>query len=202
MARRGGGGWASVPPTVLRDGPLGAGSVQLWIGDPFATDLDLTPVVRLVPAGEVPPGWLSVVDGHTPEGETVTVVHEDSPDVRSVAVLDAVMNNSDRKGSHLVRDGLGTLWGFDHGVTFHPEPKLRTVLWGWAGQPLLPEDVERVHRLHAALRDPTGATAHTLERILPRSDVARLVGRVRALVDRPVHPRPTPGWPSIPWPAL
>ena len=93
-------GYAVVPPTVLRDGPLGVGSVQLWIGDPFAAEPVDGPV-RVVPVGRLPDGWLGVVDGQLPDGTEVTVVHEDSADLRDAAVLDAILNNSDRKGSHL-----------------------------------------------------------------------------------------------------
>ena len=126
------GGWHVVPQTVMRDGPLGPGSVQRWIGDPFAPSPDDS-VVDLVPVGAAPPGWHAVFEGETPTGAAVTVAHSGRDDVRSLAVLDAVINNSDRKGSHCLRDADGRLWAIDHGVTFSPTPKLRTVLWGWAG---------------------------------------------------------------------
>jgi len=100
------GGWHLVPPTVLRDGPLGPGSVQLWIGDPYRPLADDV-VVDLVPEGRTPPGWHEVIDGETPGGSTVTVVHSGAADVRSLAVLDAAINNSDRKGSHCLRDHAG-----------------------------------------------------------------------------------------------
>src|SRR5674476_970919 len=102
------GGWNLVPPTVLREGPLGRGSVQLWV---------------------------------------VAVAHADRPELASAAVFDVVINNADRKGSHLVLDESGSLWGFDHGVSCHTEPKLRTVLWGWVGQPLPEADLARLEAL-------------------------------------------------------
>jgi uncharacterized repeat protein (TIGR03843 family) len=179
---------------------MGAGSVQLWIGDPFASQDPTCAVVRLVPAGQRPPGWLTVFDGESVGRRPVTLVHEDADDVRDAAVLDAVLNNSDRKGSHLARDDAGTLWGFDHGLTLHADPKLRTVLWGWAGRPLRPSDLERLERLADELDGSTLRTA--LDRLLPPDDVAALRGRVRRLVSGGVHPRPSRGWPSIPWPAL
>ncbi len=194
-------GYAVVPPTVLRDGPLGVGSVQLWIGDPFAAEAVDGPV-RVVPMGQVPLGWLSVVDGQLPDGTEVTVIHEDSSDLRDAAVLDAVLNNSDRKGSHLVRDVRGTLWGFDHGLTFHSDPKLRTVLWGWAGQPLRGGDVERLAALADQLGDPQHPLTGALAALLPAVDLAALGVRVRRLAVGGIHPRPGGRWPSIPWPAL
>ncbi len=194
-------GYAVVPPTVLRDGPLGVGSVQLWIGDPFAAEPADGPV-RVVPVGRLPDGWLGVVDGQLPDGTEVTVVHEDSADLRDAAVLDAILNNSDRKGSHLVRDSRGTLWGFDHGLTFHPEPKLRTVLWGWAGQQLRGGDVERLAALAEQLSDPQHSLTRSLAALLPPADLTALGARVQRLAVGGIHPRPGGRWPSIPWPAL
>ncbi|EWT01769.1 phosphatidylinositol kinase [Intrasporangium oryzae NRRL B-24470] len=193
------GGWGLVPPTILRDGPLGPGSVQQWIGDPFSP-LDDDEVVDLVPAGRAPEGWLEVLDGETPTGAAVTVVHSGADDVRSLAVLDAVLNNSDRKGSHCLRDENGRLWAIDHGVSFSPTPKLRTVLWGWAGQPLPEAELERLRGLASRLAD--AATRDLLRDLLPEADVVALVSRVdRLLADRR-HPRPSRDWPSVPWPPL
>ncbi|GAA2483998.1 SCO1664 family protein [Terrabacter carboxydivorans] len=193
------GGWDVVPPTVMRDGPLGPGSVQLWIGDPFDPVADDV-VVDLVPEGRTPAGWRAVFDGETPSGSAVTVVHSGADDVRSLAVLDAVLNNSDRKGSHCLRDAAGRLWAIDHGVTFSPTPKLRTVLWGWAGEPLAAADVDRLTRLRRALEDD--AALDRLLALLPEDDVEALALRVVALLDRGVHPFPSPDWPSVPWPPL
>lgn len=193
------GGWHVVPTTVLRDGPLGAGAVQQWIGDPFdpvATDR----VVDVVPAGRVPAGWLGVIDGTTPDGTDVTVAHADTDDVRSLSVLDAVLNNSDRKGSHCLRDDGGRLWAIDHGVSFHATPKLRTVLWGWAGEPLTPADTRRLEAVADGLdRDEVMAE---LKELLPSPDVVALRARTNDLLRRRRHPLPSPDWPSVPWPAL
>ena len=194
-------GYAVVPPTVLRDGPLGVGTVQLWIGHPSAVPGTNAPVT-LVPARQVPSGWLHVVDGQLGDGREVSVVHEDRDDVRDMAVLDAVINNADRKGSHLVRDSAGRLWGFDHGLTCNAEPKLRTVLWGWAGKPLRDSDLAVLARLDGALADPSQELARTLAELLPEDDVLGLRRRVRLLSKHGVHPTPSRSWPSIPWPAF
>jgi uncharacterized repeat protein (TIGR03843 family) len=195
------GGWDVVPPTVLRDGALGKGSVQLWIGDPFSPSANGRPVDICAPRA-VPEGWLSVIDGEISGGRAVSVIHEDRDDVRDVAVLDAVVNNGDRKGSHLQRDRVGALWGFDHGVTFSPDPKLRTVLWGWAGHPLRDVDVTRLERLQEVLDDPSSPLSKDLAVLLPRGDVRALAKRVTGLLRSRRHPRPSGGWPTIPWPAL
>ena len=109
-------------------------------------------MVDLVTPDAVPQGWLAVLRGEDERGRPVVVVHEDSPVVRAVAAFDAVINNSDRKGSHLVREG-DRLRGFDHGVSLHEDPKLRTVLWGFAGQPIADADLARITRVRDALDD-------------------------------------------------
>ena len=141
------GGFDVVPPTVLRDGPLGPGSVQLWVG-PVEGEPD--PLVDVTPADAVPTGWVVVLEGESPGGAPVVVSHSPEPALRTVAVLDAVINNSDRKGGHLMRDG-DIVRGCDHGVSLGVAPKLRTVLWGWAGEPLPEADLARVETLLDAL---------------------------------------------------
>ncbi len=189
------GGFGVVPPTVLRQGPLGRGSVQLWVGP---VEHEPEPLVDVTAVGSVPDGWIVVLEGRTPSGEPVVVSHSPEPALRSVAVLDAVLNNSDRKGSHVIRDG-HLVRGCDHGVSLGVEPKLRTVLWGWAGEPLLSPDVEHLEVLHHAL---STTLAEELDELLTVLEVRALRGRVADLLDGGRHPLPTPGWPAIPWPAL
>lgn len=195
------GGWDVVPRTELVDGPLGPGSVQDWVGDPFAPVADDL-VVDVVPRGGVPDGWLPAFEGETPDGLPVVVVHAGDPDVRSLVVLDAVMNNSDRKGSHCLRGDDGRLWAIDHGVTFSAVPKLRTVLWGWAGELLDRSDVARLHRLATRLDDPADPLEGELLALLPRHDVLALRRRVSDLLREGRHPSPGTGWPAVPWPPL
>lgn len=198
------GGWDVVPVTVLRDGPLGPGSVQRWVTPledlTAASDPAVGEVVDVVAKGAVPAGWAPVFEGVGVDGRAVVVVHELAEDVRDVATLDAVINNADRKGSHLVRTA-DHLWGFDHGVSFHDEPKLRTVLWGWAGQRLREVDLARLEKLAAELA-PGGALADELAQLLPARDVAALGHRVHELLSGPRHPAPAPGRPAVPWPPL
>ncbi|WP_408668184.1 SCO1664 family protein, partial [Jatrophihabitans sp.] len=122
-------GWDVVPPTVLRgDGPAGPGMVQAWREPHTGQD-----PVDLVPARAVPEGYLHVVDAYDGADRPVALVHEDSDALRRMAVFDAVVNNADRKGGHVLAMADGHRYGVDHGVSFHVEDKLRTVLWGWAG---------------------------------------------------------------------
>ena len=189
------GGFGVVPPTVLREGPLGLGSVQLWVGP---VDRTPDPLVDVTAAESVPDGWVVVLQGQTPDGDPVVVSHSPDPGLRTVAVLDAVLNNSDRKGSHVIRDG-SVVRGCDHGVSLGVEPKLRTVLWGWAGEPLLEADRVRLEVLAHAL---TTALQEELRELLTRAEVRSLRERVDSLLESGRHPLPTPGWPAIPWPAL
>ena len=192
------GGWDVVPETLLRDGPRGMGSVQGWVGDP-QTPPDH--VVDVVAPDAVPEGWLAVLRGEDERGRPVLVVHEDSAAVRGVAAFDAVINNSDRKGSHLVREG-DRLRGFDHGVSLHQDDKLRTVLWGFAGQPLSDTDLARIRTVRDALGDPGSALLRGLEPLLTAAEVAALLGRCTALLERAAYPVPSGEWPAIPWPPL
>lgn len=191
------GGFGVVPPTVLRDGPLGAGSVQLWVG-PLDGGDGPEPLVEVLAPEKVPPGWHVVLEGEGPGGEPVVVAHSDEPALRTVAVLDAALNNSDRKGGHVLRDG-ALVRGCDHGVSLGVEPKLRTVLWGWAGEALLDADLERLDRLAAALHGPL---AGALEDLLTVAEVEALAHRTDTLLRVRTHPHPRGGWPAIPWPAL
>ncbi|MDF2091989.1 SCO1664 family protein [Knoellia sp. 3-2P3] len=191
------GGWDVVPETVLRSGPRGPGSLQRWVGDPGEPQ---DYVVDVVAPDAIPPGWLPVLSGEGEDGGPVVVVHEDSAAVAAVAAFDAVINNSDRKGSHLVREG-EAVRGFDHGVSLHCDDKLRTVLWGFAGRSLPEDELVRLHRLDEALaagsRLPAALGAHLTE-----AELAALQRRVRRLLELPAYPLPGHGWPAIPWPPL
>jgi len=112
-------GWNPVPPTVLRDGPFGRGMVQLWIDDDSGFDV------------------ISAINS----GETV--------ELQQIALLDAVVNNSDRKVSHLlpVTDPGLRIYAIDHGVSFGVSDRLRTVLWQWAGARIPEYGLAMLHRL-------------------------------------------------------
>ncbi|WP_353950030.1 SCO1664 family protein [Knoellia sp. S7-12] len=190
------GGFGVVPPTVLHEGPWGLAATQQWVGEPHtAPDM----VVDVVAPGEVPAGWREVLRGETPEGEEVVVAHAVEAGVRTAAVFDALINNSDRKGGHLLRIN-GAVWGVDHGVSLGVEPKLRTVLWGWAGEDLAAADVARVERVRDALG--TGDLASLLADLLTLEEVSALGARADQLLEVRRHPLPLPGWPAIPWPAM
>lgn len=189
-------GWGLVPPTVLRDGPYGEGMVQLWIeADPEARLLALTEDEE---AGE---GWKAVGPAQIDEHRTALLVHADTPELRRLAVLDAVINNGDRKGGHLLPAPGGRLYGIDHGVTFHVDDKLRTLLWGWAGEELPAEAAGVLDALGRSLA-PGEPLATRLAELLTGAEVAAVRARVEALRATGRHPEPSGQWPAIPWPPV
>ncbi len=188
-------GWGVVPPTVLRDGPFGPGMVQLWIDT--VDDDEGVPLVDVLAPAAVPDGWLRVMDALGSDGEPVVLGHADDPRLRRMTVLDVVLNNADRKGGHVLTDPYGRVLGVDHGVSFHVEPKLRTVLWGWAGAPLHASEREVLERLGSELDDGLGAQ---LAELVSRREVRAARRRVDRLLSEGRLPFPVDGWPAIPWP--
>jgi len=193
------GGWNLVPPTVLRDGPMGLGSVQLWID---AAEGGTQSLVDVLTPAELGSGWLPVFEAQLADGTPVVVAHADRPDLASAAVLDVVINNADRKGSHLVLDEQGSLWGFDHGVSFHVDPKLRSVLWGWGGEPLPEAELSRLEALAGWLSTPLGPLSRTLQNLLTPDEVEATGRRVADLLATGRFPTPHGRGPAVPWPPL
>lgn len=162
-------GWPIVPPTVLRDGPLGRGMVQLWID--ADESVEITRFMRRC----------------------------DVERLRQIAVFDVVVNNADRKGGHLLPLADGRVYGVDHGVTFHVEDKLRTVLWQWAGDRIPAETCDDLDELR---RDLDGALGERLGELLTRREVARTKSRLDRLLAIRRHPEPHGDWPPVPWPPI
>jgi uncharacterized repeat protein (TIGR03843 family) len=188
-------GWGVVPPTVLRDGPLGPGACQLWIDE---TD-DGAELVGFVRPRRMPAGWFRIAAAHDDSGRAYALAHADDPRLARMAVFDAVVNNADRKGGHVITGAAGRVYGVDHGVCFHVEPKLRTILWGWAGEPLPSSVLPVLRELAAALAGELGAT---LASHLTRAEVAATEERVAELLETERFPVPGDDWPAMPWPPV
>jgi len=151
-------GWGIVPPTVLREGPHGVGSLQLYI--------------EPMPESE---HW-------NPQ----TFWGQRSLEIERIVLFDHLSNNADRKLGHCLRDQLGKVWGIDHGLTFNEAPKLRTALWQFVGQPIASELLndlrsllEREPEVRSILErylDPIEVTALTrrAERFIEMSEYPRL----------------------------
>ena len=159
-------GWEIVPPTLLRDGPLGPGMVQAWI--------------------ETDPG-----------ADVLEMVMTGDSRLRSVCLFDAISNNADRKGTHLLPDESGHVFGVDHGICFSREAKLRTVLWAWRGTKIAPDEMSVVARVREALDAELGAQ---LAELLSEREVKATIRRAQVLIDSCSFPEPDPTRPAVPWP--
>lgn len=164
-------GWGLVPPTILRDGPYGVGSVQLFI------DAD-----------------------H--EAHLLTMQKEGGYELalERLAAFDALTNNADRKSGHCLKGVDGRLWAIDHGICFHAEPKLRTVLWDFAGQRLRADILADLRALRARVR-AGDAIVEMLESLLAPDEVRALRRRLDRLIETGKHPDPGFGR-NVPWPPV
>lgn len=189
-------GWDIVPHTIIREGPAGVGMVQLWVEQ--REDPPDAGLVDLCPSDSVPPGYISIITAYDYSGGEVALVHADDPQLRRMAVFDIVVNNADRKGGHVLAGTDGRVYGVDHGVSLHTHDKLRTVLWGWAGEPIGDEDVAALADLDTRLAGQLGTRLRTH---ITAAELAALRRRIRALLDDPVMPSPD-GRRPLPWPAF
>ncbi|MBO3748737.1 SCO1664 family protein [Streptosporangiaceae bacterium NEAU-GS5] len=159
---------------------------------------------RIVPPtvyrdGPFGPGMVQLWIDTDPEVDLVGLVRSRNPGLRRMAVFDAVVNNADRKGGHLLPLAEGHVYGVDHGVCFSEEDKLRTVLWQWRGKTLTREAVTVLAKLE---RDLDGRLGRRLRELLTAREVEATWDRVRRLLATGVHPFPSEDWPAIPWPPI
>ena len=185
-------GWDVVPRTWLGEGPHGLGMIQEWQEPDPEQD-----AVLLVRPHDIPDGWLTAFEAVDDLDRDVTLVHEDTEALRRMAVFDVITNNADRKGGHVLEMASGHRYGVDHGLTFHQENKLRTVLWGWGGAALEDDELAGVQRVLTALE---GTLAAELVEHITEVEVAVLARRCRRLLDHGALPSAYGEWPSIPWP--
>lgn len=182
---------ALIPMTVWRDtGPFGPGMCQEFVETVALSQLS----VDVLPYGQTPEGFIEILQARDSRGQHVVLVHENRSDLRWMALLDAVINNADRKGGHILHVGKGVM-GIDHGVTFHVEPKLRTVLWGWAGEELTREELEVLATVENNVDD-------VLRPWISEAEIRACARRIQELVVSSRFPLPSPSWPSIPWPVF
>jgi hypothetical protein len=163
-------GWQLVPPTVLRQGPHGLGSIQLFIE-------------------------------HDPEINYFSLDDRFVLQLQRFAIFDALVNNADRKGGHLLLDSRGKLWGIDHGLTFHNVPKLRTVIWEFAGHRIADDLLEPVQRICDQLEFPQNEIADRLQVLLQKAELAAFQRRAHHILRERRFASPGPG-PNHPWPPV
>jgi hypothetical protein len=123
----------------------------------------------------------------------------DHPRLRAMALFDAIINNTDRKIGHLLPVNSQTVFGCDHGVTFHSEDKLRTVLWQWANEPFTGEEIALLERAQSEI---AGELGQRLSPYLTEVEIEETARRVADLLDSGRFPIPNPDWPAVPWPAF
>jgi len=119
-----------------------------------------------------------------------------NPQLRNMALFDAVVNNTDRKIGHLLPLSVEKVFGCDHGVTFHEEDKLRTVLWQWADQPLSADEIEQLQKLESEVK----ISRDELCNLITESEYLALLARINRLISEKVFPAPSDDWPAVPWP--
>jgi uncharacterized repeat protein (TIGR03843 family) len=163
-------GWYIVPPTAIREGEHGPGSVQIFIH-------------------------------HDPERHYYNFDEQHLEQIKRVCLFDILINNADRKGGHLLLDSAERVWGIDHGLGFHVEPKLRTVIWDFVGQPIDPDYLACIERFAQALEADDSPLRQQLDELLDVNEVLMLSKRTRRLLKSGYYPLPGRG-PNRPWPAI
>jgi uncharacterized repeat protein (TIGR03843 family) len=163
--------WNFVPPTIVRDGPHGIGAVQLYVEhDPRS---------------------------HYFEQREDPGLH---PQLHRIAVFDFIANNADRKGGHCLLDEHQRIWGIDHGLCFHTQYKLRTVMWDWAGESIAPDILEGVEDTGLRIAAETPEAAPLLEVVEP-DEAGAMLSRMESLLASRSFPLPGPHR-SYPWPLV
>jgi hypothetical protein len=119
-----------------------------------------------------------------------------NPQLRNMALFDAVVNNTDRKIGHLLPLNVEKVFGCDHGVTFHEEDKLRTVLWQWADHPLSTDEIEQLQKLESEVK----ISRDELLGLITEREYLALLARINRLISEKVFPAPSDEWPAVPWP--
>jgi uncharacterized repeat protein (TIGR03843 family) len=161
-----------------------------------ATGWDVVPLT-VMRDGPLGPGMCQLWIDIDEDADVLALLHSDHPGLRRLAVFDAVVNNADRKGGHLLPTPGGHVYGVDHGVCFSAEDKLRTVLWQWRGT-ALPDDA--LDTLAALRTDLAGDLGTELRELLTAREVSATRRRVDRLLRERCFPQPGEGWPAVPWP--
>jgi len=163
--------WQIVPPTVLRQGQHGLGSMQFFVE-------------------------------HDPELNYFEFDEEKMAQMRHMCAFDILVNNADRKGGHCLVDGQGHVWGIDHGITFNSSPKLRTVIWDFAGEPIDDTLLADIERLCTQVDNQRGTYRQALGQLITEREIHAFQHRIQHLLKSQKFPQPGPGGPNYPWPPV
>jgi hypothetical protein len=179
----------------FQDGTLADREYAAYLVSDFL-ELDIVPLT-ILREGPYGPGmvqeWIDI-DESIDLAEYFSL---DIPALRTMALFDAVINNTDRKIGHLIPTVDGRLYGCDHGVTFHEEDKLRTVLWQWAGDDLNGTELASLSLLHRSIGHSLDLSSY-----ITVHEINALIARIERLLESKKMPVPNPDWPAVPWPAF
>jgi hypothetical protein len=145
-------------------------------------------------------GMMQLFIEHEPRASYFTMKGKRDADLRRFAVFDAIANNADRKGGHCLEGIDGRIWGIDHGLTFHSQGKLRTVIWDYAGEPIAADLLTQVERLQPQVEALDGCLAE-LSDLLQARELRALRERIEQMLEERIFPQPPP-WRPVPWPPL
>lgn len=137
--------------------------------------------------------WIDI----DPEIELMDFYSKDDPRLRLLALFDIIINNTDRKIGHLIPSTEGHLYGCDHGVTFHEEDKLRTVLWQWAGQKFTDSETDLLHKAREIFAD---GKREIIEGLIETEEIEATIARIDRALTAGSFAQPNPDWPPVPWP--
>lgn len=166
-------GWQLIPPTVLREGTHGLGSIQFYID-------------------------------HDTEVHYFTIQDDArfADAFRRLSLFDFIINNADRKSGHCLIGSDERLWAIDHGICFHTEYKLRTVIWEFSGEPIEEQLLEDIQTLRCSLTDPDHPLAEQICQLLSTDEQKALIARANRLLRRAIYPIPQPHRRNYPWPPV
>jgi len=162
---------------------------------------DLVPITVLRETGPLGPGSLQLFIDHDPEIHYFTFTEETRSQLSPVALFDLLINNADRKGGHLLLDRENKVWLIDHGLCFHEEDKLRTVIWDFAGLPIPQELLNSIKELRNTLAVPNGLYAD-LAVYLSRAELAALRNRCDQLISEGIFQFPPRDRRAYPYPPI
>ncbi len=162
---------------------------------------------RLVPptvlaGGPMGEGMLQLYIPHDPEDHYLVMDRPDAVAIDRMVAFDVVINNADRKSGHVLRSADGALWAIDHGVSFHAQPRLRTVIWERAGQPLPAGVAADLHRLRAALSPAETSLVQELAALITMREIRAIALRIDHLLAAGRYPAPSEDRREFPWPPV
>ena len=180
-----------VPETVIRNvNGIGNALIQEWVKE---SDNDL---IIVKSPEDIPDHYLKVLQGYDELNKLITLAHKDDRDLRNLCLFDLIINNADRKGGHLLVDSYQKLWAIDHGVSWHQESKIRTVLWGWIGVVFNKEDMKLLETAKEVLH----AWKEQELVFLSEIEIDQAIKRTDLLLKENAFPMPGDQWPAVPWP--